>query len=599
MSRSVAAAALLSFATLGVVNGVVPLPGNMVFAQTVATNNADDKGEAKTLPQPGATGQPVVNPGVVPPQDIEIPKLEIAIPTEPPKVDVPKSNLATEESKAAAAARPDFALATEISDSLRRDRLSGVDREDRDAAARLYEQRQGEPIWLNSSGYLPEARALMAEIRLADDFGLRASDFRLPPAELRPGAAPSELADADVALSLAALKYARYARGGRLDPLQLSKNLDRKPQVYAPLSVLSELARAAHPDAYLRSLHPSHPQFERLRKKYNEARAGHIVIERVTPPADSVDQRTKKRVAAPLPAQPTPDSLRKKLLANMEMWRWMPAMGDSYIHNNIPEFTTRMVRGGKLVHQERIVTGKTDTQTPVFSAEMQTVVFQPFWNVPESIKWKELQPQLMRNGAALQRAGLKAAYNGREVDPETVDWASADMRAFHIFQPPGTANALGQVKFLFPNKHDVYMHDTPSKSLFNQSVRAFSHGCMRVRDPLKFAEMLLGEDQGWSMSRIVQTASAGPQNNEIRLKKRVPIHVTYFTAWVEEDGKLKTFSDIYGHENRINLGLEGKAHLIAQPKEEKYQPPRPGQAGVRFTQKSSPVETWIKNIFNF
>ncbi len=173
------------------------------------------------------------------------------------------------------------------------------------------------------------------------------------------------------------------------------------------------------------------------------------------------------------------------------------------------------------------------------------------------------------------------------------------MRAFHIFQPPGNSNALGQVKFLFPNKHDVYMHDTPSKSLFNQNVRAYSHGCMRVRDPLKFAEMLLGDDQGWPMSRVVQMANSGPQNNEVRLKRRVPIHVTYFTTWVDDDGKLKNFTDIYGHENRIQLGLEGKAHLIAQPREEKYVPPRFGQPGVRFVQKSSPVENWIKNIFNF
>jgi L,D-transpeptidase YcbB len=233
---------------------------------------------------------------------------------------------------------------------------------------------------------------------------------------------------------------------------------------------------------------------------------------------------------------------------------------------------------------------------------MQTVVFQPFWNVPDSIKAKELQPQLSRNGSALAKAGLKAAYNGREVDPLQVDWGNVDMREFHIYQPPGGANALGQVKFLFPNKHDVYMHDTPSKSLFNSSSRAFSHGCMRVRDPLKFAEVLLGADKGWDMARIVELANRGPQNNEIRLTKRVPIHVTYFTAVVDDDGKLKTFSDLYGHEPKIHLGIEGKASQIAQVREERYVPPSSPRRERFATQQSRPpadAADWIKKVLNF
>jgi murein L,D-transpeptidase YcbB/YkuD len=279
----------------------------------------------------------------------------------------------------------------------------------------------------------------------------------------------------------------------------------------------------------------------------------------------------------------------------------MPEFGDYYIQNNIPEFTTRMVRAGRVVHQERIVTGKVENQTPIFSDEMELVVFKPFWNVPESIKWKELQPQLARHYSALSKAGLRAAYNGKEVDPGTVDWQTADMRAFHIFQPPGAGNALGQVKFLFPNKHDVYMHDTPHKSLFNNPSRAYSHGCMRVRDPLKFAELLLANDKGWDMARVRSLADAGPENNEIRLSRKVPIHVTYFTAAVDDAGKLRLFSDIYSHEQKVHLGLEGKAHLIVHPKEEKYEPPARGQ--VRFVQKSGggsdPFENFMKNLFNF
>ena len=506
----------------------------------------------------------------------------MSLPAQAPTVETPK-------------APPAFALAGELADRLKRDKLSGGEREDRDAATKFYAAREGEPIWTTANGLTDRALALITELRAADSYGLQANAFKTP--DKVDATKRESLADAEVTLSLAALKYARHARGGRTDPAAISKNFDRKPQPYSASSLLAEFAAAADPADYVRRLHPSHPQFERLRLKYLAVKAGQTVLD--APPAQPPAAPGKK--AAVAPAAPSPAAIEKKLLANMEMWRWMPNFGDYYIQNNVPEFMTRMVRGGKVVHAERIVTGKADTQTPIFSDEMSIVVFKPFWNVPESIKWKELQPQLSRHPSALAKAGLKAAYNGKEVDPADVDWRSADMRAFHIFQPPGATNALGQVKFLFPNKHDVYMHDTPQKPLFNNAARAYSHGCMRVRDPLKFAELLLAHDKGWDMARVQQLANTGPDNNEIRLTKKVPIHVTYFTAWVEDDGKLKTFKDVYGHEPNIQLGLEGKTHLIVQPKEEKYVPPERGQ--VRFVQRQQksedPVGNWIKNLFSF
>jgi L,D-transpeptidase YcbB len=192
--------------------------------------------------------------------------------------------------------------------------------------------------------------------------------------------------------------------------------------------------------------------------------------------------------------------------------------------------------------------------------------------------------------------------NGKDVDPESVEWADADMTQYHIFQPPGPANALGQVKFLFPNKHDVYMHDTPSKSLFNSSTRSFSHGCMRVRDPLKFAEIILSNDKGWDSAKVRQLANSGPENNEVKLGKKIPVHVTYFTLMAESDGKLRAYSDLYGHESRINLGIEGKAHLIPQPKEEKVsdwrKEAKERQQRVSVKRQQEPFNLF-KSIFNF
>jgi L,D-transpeptidase YcbB len=529
---------------------------------------------------------------------VEVPAPQLLVPPTAPVVE-------------AAPVKPVFALASEISARLKTDK-SEANKADRDAATKVYETRLGAPIWVTETGLTDRALAVMTEIRAADGFGLQASAFKLPAQALADAKVPTatELADAEVTLSLAALKYARHARGGRLDPAALSEMFDRKPQVFAPASVLSELAVAAKPGAYLRLLHPTHPQFEKLRLKYLAAKSGQDLLPPPPLPAPEppvvAGKAAPKKKAGPVP--PTPAAVEKKILANMEMWRWMPEVGDTYVHNNIPEFMTRLYRSGKLVHAERIVTGKSDTQTPIFSDEFELVVFKPFWNVPESIKWKELQPELQRNPGALDKVGLKAAINGKEIDPRAVNWSTTDLRSFHVYQPPGAANALGQVKFLFPNKHDVYMHDTPSKSLFNNASRAYSHGCMRVRDPLKFAEMLLGPDKGFDAATIAKLANSGPDNNEIRLNKKLPIHITYFTTWVDDDGQLKVFNDIYGHEQKVHLGLDGKAHLIVQAKaEQEKAPPRRNtvtyrEAASSWSSKSSgssPFESWAKSIFNF
>ena len=254
-----------------------------------------------------------------------------------------------------------------------------------------------------------------------------------------------------------------------------------------------------------------------------------------------------------------------------------------------------------MIHSERVITGQPDKMTPIFSDEMRIVVFKPFWNVPESIKYKEMMPQLLR-GASLARSGYKAEINGRTVDTGSIDWREVDMRDVHIYQPPGEGNALGRVKFLFPNKHDVYLHDTPSKGMFNESSRAFSHGCVRVRDPLKLAELLLGADKGWSRAQVDQQASSGPENNEVKLTTPVPIHITYFTAWVDAAGKLQTAKDVYGHETRVQLGLEGKVSQIAQQsRQERYAVPTfedRRKYAEQKRQKHDPVGNWIKNLFN-
>jgi murein L,D-transpeptidase YcbB/YkuD len=386
------------------------------------------------------------------------------------------------------------------------------------------------------------------------------------------------------------------------------------------------------PSADLRALHPQHPQFEGVRQMLLKVRAGvsapqaveeeanvrlpdgpmlrlgaehpdvallrqrlNLPMPRGAETSDDIQVRdavkafqqdhgidasgtltSRTRSALNLNGRPKPaapaGSEVQRLLVNMERWRWMPEdMGDFHVWDNVPEFTARVVKSGAVIHTAKIVVGKVENQTPLFSANMRYVVFHPEWGVPDSIKLKEIAPYLRPAFGAdffgffgggsdtrvLQRHNLKVSYNGRPVDANQINWGQVDIRRFTFIQPAGPSNVLGVVKFRFPNKHDVYMHDTPQRELFRQSTRAFSHGCMRVENPGRLAEILLDEDKGWTADKVGGLLAQG-YNNEIELTKQIPVHVTYFTALVGEDGQIKYFGDIYGHDARMAAALAGK-----------------------------------------
>jgi murein L,D-transpeptidase YcbB/YkuD len=488
---------------------------------------------------------------------------------------------------------------------------------DRAALAAHYEKTVGEALWVSRTGFNDAARALIAELEKAGEWGLDAAGYDIPRLEDRNGDYGfGNLAAAEVKLSLAAMAYARHARGDRIGAPteQLSSYIDRKPQIIEAPKVLTALLAAPDKAEYLRSLHPKHPQFALLRQELAELRAhkrdgtlpqpipmgpkltpgkdhAHIVLVRSlmgtpvptrkpdgSPARDTyfdedlaraiIDYKTKQQIE---PATATiTDTLRKSLnarasldestlIANMEQWRWMPEdLGATHVWVNVPEFLVRVKKDGTTLHEERIVTGRYETQTPIFSNRMRTVVFQPYWNVPDSIKVKELLPGLRAGRNPIAEQGLQVKRGKEIVDATQIDWNRQDIRNYHIFQPPGPKNVLGVVKFLFPNKHAVYLHDTPAKKLFNERLRTFSHGCMRVRDPVRLAEVIMAEDKGWDSANVQQLVSDGPPDNEITLDRPIPVHVSYFTAWVNGDGTVATFPDIYGHEKRIKLALEGR-----------------------------------------
>jgi murein L,D-transpeptidase YcbB/YkuD len=363
------------------------------------------------------------------------------------------------------------------------------------------------------------------------------------------------------------LEYARFARGGRIisPPELLNSHLDRRPQLVKPDEVLNGVASAEDAGAYLSGLNPRHPQFERLRQKYLASRKG------------SAEAR--------------------KLLANMEMWRWMAAdMGDLYVLANVPEFMLRVVKGGAVVWSERIVAGETGKQTSIFTRRLKHIVFRPMWRVPESIKVRELWPSLRHGGGLMRQYGLEIeTKDGRRLDWRSIDWSKADIRDYEVVQPPGAKSVMGLVKFSFPSQHTIFMHDTPDKWMFNAAQRTLSHGCLRVRNPLRLAEVLLAEDKGWDGAKIAELARSGPLNNEVAIERAIPIHLVYFTAWVDDGGRLQSFRDVYGHERRVTQALEGRWTEIDKGRDH-LAPVEPVAASAPVAQRTPKEKTFVDQL---
>jgi murein L,D-transpeptidase YcbB/YkuD len=430
-------------------------------------------------------------------------------------------------------------------------RQGAGDKDDLAAAVTYYGERQT-PLWTDKAGLTERGKAASSEIAKADDWGLDARAFALPAAPASPPS-PEALAEAEGKLALAVLAYARHARGGRFDPPSISRKFDQKPAVFEPRSVLQGIASATAADEYLRGLHPRHPQFERLRRAL-------------------LAQRANAASATPAAAPEKQAVSVRQLLVNMERWRWMPPeLGQFYVWNSIPEQMTSVVENGKVVLSEKIVVGKTSSPTPVFSADMQFVIFHPSWGVPAGIKSHELGPKLRNSGGSwfsfkppassvLRAHGLVASRGGKPVDPDSIDWEQANINSFHFTQPAGARNVLGIVKFRFPNKHDVYMHDTTERHLFGGAVRAFSHGCMRVQNPMHLAEVLLAHDKGWSKDEVKAAERRGEQ---VTLTTPIPVHNTYFTVTVDDAGGIATRADLYGLDSRVASALEGREVSVA------------------------------------
>ncbi|MDO7887310.1 L,D-transpeptidase family protein [Hymenobacter cheonanensis] len=270
------------------------------------------------------------------------------------------------------------------------------------------------------------------------------------------------------------------------------------------------------------------------------------------PPTGLVSGETLRQLNVPIQAR------IDQVILNMERWRWLPKKFEpDYLIVNIPEYRLRVFEQGKEALTMRVIVGKTLTATPVFSDKMEYVVLAPYWNVPFSIIDKELRPKLVADAqGTLDRLDMEVVKGyGRKatvVDPSTIDWANVTQATFKytMRRRPGPKNDLGDVKFIFPNSNDIYLHDTPHGELFSQTKRNFSHGCVRVEEPVKLATYLLRDNPNWSQPAIEDTI-AQHREKYITLKEKLPVYLVYLTAWADANGHAHFRDDIYGHDQTL------------------------------------------------
>ena len=417
----------------------------------------------------------------------------------------------------------------------------------------VYGVRQGEPLWVTDKDVTRAADDAIAAIGRAAEHGFDperygASTLARATQQLRDGdrkaRTAAALAKLDSDLTRALLALGRDVAVGVSDAPPagvITRDAGRAvPDVAARFSGIVEEGNLS---AWPEDVRPAHPQYAALQLALKALLAGSPAASPA--PAEQVVEPSKAT-----PGEPAQISDRQRIALNMERWRHMPDdLGTRHILVNIPQFHLWVREGDRIVHNQRIIVGKQGDQTPIFTADMNQVVFSPYWNIPESIVEGETLPALMRNPSYLSRNNIevlrRSGNSAERVDPSSVDWNDPDViKELSLRQKPGPSNALGHVKFLMPNRHAVYLHDTPADNLFDKVGRAFSHGCVRLEEPVALAKYVLADQPEWTEDKITTAMHAG-EERVVKLAQPLPVHLVYFTAWVDDKGQVQVFKDVY------------------------------------------------------
>lgn len=470
---------------------------------------------------------------------------------------------------------------------------------------RFYQKRQYQPAWSDVNGPRPQAG------QLAQAIGSVAAAEGLDPRRYQTGQlagflsqmkedkdwsleSPEDqrrLADLDVEMTFLYLTLAAHTAIGRVQPETLRVHWEDQTRNVDLDARLEKALQEEDVAASLRSLAPPNPRYARLRDalaRYREiaSRGGWPRIsgdlEKGAQGAGALALRSRLIAEGDLPLvpegqQPAPvfddavaqavarfqqrhglepdgklgeDTVAelnvpvqeriRQIEINLERWRWLPSsLGDSYVWVNVPEFRMELYDEGRKAIDMAVVVGKQQSQTPVFSDMMEYMELNPEWNIPPSIAKEEILPKLASDPGYLASHDMEFVGEG------------ANQR---IRQRPGPDNPLGQVKFMFPNEHDVYLHDSPADHLFSREERDFSHGCVRLERPVQLAEYLLRDKPEWGGTKVREAIVSGEQKT-VKLPKKLPVHILYFTAWVEDNGVVQFRKDVYGHDQKLAAAL--------------------------------------------
>lgn len=505
---------------------------------------------------------------------------------------------------------------------------------ERKAVLAFYKATGFRSLWIEGGKPSAKAETLLKTIDAAAVDGLQRKNYEL---EVLQGfedvnaailGDQGRLARFEVGLTVAALHFARHLSAGQFEPNRLSLYNDMHPEPVAGDEVLKTLASADPLElpVYLHSLSPKLPQYAMLREALAVIDKGVAVKFSAIPPGAAIkpgksDPRipalrerlaqlgfiTKSEIPAQLELKLDQDLMialmafqtavklkptgvldnaslkllnnneagakRAKIIASLERLRWLPKnLGERYVFVNQPAYDVHVIDHDKTIWESRVIVGQPTKQTYAFYDQIQTVVFNPKWGVPASIIVNEYGPKMRSDPNYLDNNGfIVVDLKGNEIDSHSVNWFNLGPNPnFGVQQLAGGANALGELKFLFPNAHDIYMHDTPTKPLFKTAERAYSHGCVRVQNPREFAEVLLG----WNKEQVANGIEANRDTHAIPLPQKVPVYLTYFTAWNDDSGHLTFYNDVYERDAAITRAL------AYDPNARKMRAPAIAQGGI-------------------
>jgi murein L,D-transpeptidase YcbB/YkuD len=390
-------------------------------------------------------------------------------------------------------------------------------KKERAAVESFYQNRNFAPLWLEKGVQNARAGSVIVRLKGADTDGLEPSEYQAPSFA---GLGPDALAEAELRLTRAVLTFARHVQAGRFSYTRVSRNIELPQAPPEPADILSNVADATDAGKALDLYSPQNEPYRRLKAMLAELRGK----------STGAKGEASRQI--------------ETIVANMERWRWYPRdLGNSHVLVNQPDFTLKVMHNGGQVWTTRVVIGKPSMATPLLSETMKFITVNPTWTVPQSIVRNEYLPALAQDPTVLERMGLRVSYNGGGVT---------------ITQPPGAGNALGRVRFNFNNRFSVFQHDTPDKNLFAHEVRAYSHGCMRVQDPAKYAEVLLNiarPNEHWTAEKITRMYGGSEQNLQIQ-PTTLWVHLTYQTAFIDNAGKLQMRRDIYNLDSRTLAAIK-------------------------------------------